>query len=287
MGRCFCCFLLGFPKDEDNSLLLRQPSTSSLVKLFSLYDVEASITNSQHGGRKNKVEQSTEIKIIWANNPDTNAVFTKLGAVDIVLRYDKLLNQWKLLKDTEQEFKSLMGMEQNKELVKCLDSIPPEMRVGFSHGSSDSEYEFHLDIDPMVSMEKLNVPLMVRLKRSLHLFSLISSQMNTIRKLGCPIVKDLGRLAELFRNQDEPFIEIKGVRHSVDLLNRQQVEQAYLIIKDIVSLTGERSHALMDYILRQGDKVDMKVINHDPDNPKVIIFSKKLGSSKRKRSSFQ
>ncbi|XP_032237173.1 uncharacterized protein LOC5511891 isoform X2 [Nematostella vectensis] len=235
MGRCFCCFLLGFPKDEDNSLLLRQPSTSSLVKLFSLYDVEASITNSQHGGRKNKVEQSTEIKIIWANNPDTNAVFTKLGAVDIVLRYDKLLNQWKLLKDTEQEFKSLMGMEQNKELVKCLDSIPPEMRVGFSHGSSDN----------------------------------------------------LGRLAELFRNQDEPFIEIKGVRHSVDLLNRQQVEQAYLIIKDIVSLTGERSHALMDYILRQGDKVDMKVINHDPDNPKVIIFSKKLGSSKRKRSSFQ
>ena len=56
---------------------------------------------------------------------DTNAIFTRLGAEDIVNRYDKLLNEWKMLKDAEREFKLIMGLEQEKDLVKCLGSIPP------------------------------------------------------------------------------------------------------------------------------------------------------------------
>lgn len=56
---------------------------------------------------------------------ETNAVFSKLGAEDIVTRYDKLLHEWKLLKDAEQDFKKVMGLDYDRPLVKCLDSIPP------------------------------------------------------------------------------------------------------------------------------------------------------------------
>jgi hypothetical protein len=66
------------------------------------------------------------ILIITSFNPETNAVFTKLGAIDIVVRYDKLLNEWKCLKDAEKEFKQVMGLDQDKDLVQCIIySIPP------------------------------------------------------------------------------------------------------------------------------------------------------------------
>ena len=57
--------------------------------------------------------------------PETNAVFTKLGATNIVPRYDKLLNEWKCLKDAEKEFKQIMGLDQDKDIVHCIDCIPP------------------------------------------------------------------------------------------------------------------------------------------------------------------
>ncbi|XP_028513334.1 uncharacterized protein LOC110233942 isoform X2 [Exaiptasia diaphana] len=178
-----------------------------------------------------------------------------------------------------------MGIDQDRNIIECVDSIPPEMRIGFSHGSHDSEYEFYLDIDPLVSLDKLNAPLTNQLRRALHVFAIISRQMGVIQFTGTPIVKDLERLVKLFKQDDEPFVTINGIRHSVELLNSQQVEQAYLIIKDIVSLSRARSHALMDYILQQGDQVDLQVIKDDPKNHKVIIFSKKLtGSSKKKKS---
>ena len=63
---------------------------------------------------------------------ETNAVFTKLGAEDIVARYDKLLHEWKLFKDAERDFKKIMGLDYDRPLVKCLDSIPPGMYVKFS-----------------------------------------------------------------------------------------------------------------------------------------------------------
>lgn len=149
------------------------------------------------------------------------------------------------------------------------------MRIGFSHGINDSEFEFYLDIDPLVSLDKLNAPLTTQLKRALHVFTTISKQMTIIQLTGTTIVKDLQRLVNLFK-QNEPYVDINGVQHSVELLNGQQVEQAYLIIKDIVCLSQSRSHALMEYILQQGDQVDLQVLKDDPHNHKVIIFSKKL-----------
>lgn len=56
---------------------------------------------------------------------ETNAVFSKLGAEDIVGRYDKLLHEWKLMKDAELDFKRVMGLDHDRPLVRCLDSIPP------------------------------------------------------------------------------------------------------------------------------------------------------------------
>lgn len=60
---------------------------------------------------------------------ETTAVFNKLGAPGIVTRYSKLLDEWKCLKDAEKEFKQLMGIDQDKNIVQCIQSIPPGMLV--------------------------------------------------------------------------------------------------------------------------------------------------------------
>ena len=109
-------------------------------------------------------------------------------------------------------------------------------------------------------------------------------RMHFVKVEGALIQKDLEKLIGHFKDDKETSVNIMGVRHSVELLNVQQVEQALLIVKDIIAFTTMRINALMDYIVQQGDKVDMQVSKNDPDNPKVIIFSKKLGNSKRRKS---
>lgn len=165
---------------------------------------------------------------------------------------------------------------------KCC-FIFPDMRIGFSHGTGDSEYEFHLDVHPLLSVDNLKAPLADQLKSAILLFSVISSRMNFVKTEGASIQKVLEKLIGKFKDEKETSVNIHGVRHSVELLNVQQVEQALLIVKDIITFTLERSNALMEYIVAQGDKVDMHVSKDDPENPKVIIFSKKLQSSKKQR----
>lgn len=276
---CLCCIGRLFWKGEDQKQLLATTGT------FAVQMVESSEVESQRQMKKKKkrIGGAKEIKLIWANNRQTNAVFSKLGAEDIVARYDKLLHEWKLLKDAEHDFKKIMGLDADRPLVKCLDSIPPDMRIGFSHGTGDSEYEFHLDVHPILSVDNLKAPLADQLKSAILLFSVISSRMNFVKTEGASIQKVLEKLIGKFKDEKETSVNIHGVRHSVELLNVQQVEQALLIVKDIITFTLERSNALMEYIVAQGDKVDMHVSKDDPENPKVIIFSKKLQSSKKQR----
>lgn len=158
------------------------------------------------------------------------------------------------------------------------------MRIGFSHGNVDGEYEFHLDIHPLVSIDTLKEPVADTLKTAIFLFRVISDRMNFVKMEGASIQRDLEKLISHFKAEKEMSVSIMGVRHSVELLNVQQVEQALLIVKDIIAFTLVRSNALMEYIAQQGDKVDMQVSKDDPDNPKVIIFSKKLGNSKMQKS---
>ena len=158
-----------------------------------------------------------------------------------------------------------------------------DMRIGFSHGSVDSEYEFHLDVHPLVSVDTLKEPVADTLKTAIFLFSVISERMNFVKMEGASIQRDLEKLVSHFKDDKETSVSIMGVRHSVELLNVQQVEQALLIVKDIIAFTFARSDALMEYIVQQGDKVDMQVSKDDPENPKVIIFSKKLGNSKKQK----
>ena len=152
-----------------------------------------------------------------------------------------------------------------------------DIRIGFSHGDGEDEYEFNLEINPLVSLESLKSSVVDQLRMAIHLFELISKKMNVVKSDGGSIQADLKRLIAQFKEMKETSVNIMGVKHNVELLNVQQVEQALLIVNDIITFTTARSHALMEYIAQQGDKVDMQVIKDDPDNPKVIIFSKKLG----------
>lgn len=276
---CVCCYGSICGVEEDGKQLLGTTGT------FARQMIESCEGDGREFKKRNKkIIVSKEIKLIWANNRQTNAVFSKLGAEDIVTRYDKLLHEWKLMKDAEQNFKRVMGLDLDQPLTHCLDSIPPDMRIGFSHGTDDSEYEFHLDVHPLVSVDKLKPPVAEQLKTAMHLFSVISSTMNFVKSEGASIQRDLEKLIAKFKDEKETCVNILGVRRSVELLNVQQVEQALLIVKDIISFTSARSHALMEYIVAQGDKVDLHVSKADPQNPKVIIFSKKLRNSKKEKT---
>ena len=158
----------------------------------------------------------------------------------------------------------------------------PEMRIGFSHGSNE-EHEFHLALDPLVSIETLNPPLTNQLQRSMQLFTIISNRMNTIKMDGSGIERDLSVLVSHFKDGAKTTTEIQGAHENMDFINIEQVKQALIIVKDIIQLTSSQGNAIMDYIVQQGSNVDLHVVKDNPDKPKVIIFAKKYGNSKQRR----
>ena len=86
----------------------------------------AFISSSRSSVMRNSCTSTHQFKIAYVSFLlETNAVFSKLGAEDIVSRYDKLLHEWKLMKDAELDFKRVMGLDHDRPLVRCLDSIPP------------------------------------------------------------------------------------------------------------------------------------------------------------------
>ena len=160
------------------------------------------------------------------------------------------------------------------------------MRIGFSHGASETDYDFHLSLDPLVSLDKLHESLNTRLRNAMQLFNTISNQLNVIKTQGGLIQKDLEKIVSCFAEDKETSFDIKGVQHHVQLLNIQQVKQALLIVKDMVTLTMDQSFGMMNYIMQQGDNVDMQVQKNPVGsaNPKVIIYHKKFGVRKQRNS---
>ena len=97
--------------------------------IFSVF-----ITSSRSSAMWNSCTSSHQFKIAYVSFLlETNAVFSKLGAEDIVSRYDKLLHEWKLMKDAELDFKRVMGLDHDRPLVRCLDSIPPGKKTIIFH----------------------------------------------------------------------------------------------------------------------------------------------------------
>lgn len=158
-----------------------------------------------------------------------------------------------------------------------------DIRIGFSHGASETDYHFHLDLDPLVSLDKLHESLNTRLKNAMQLFNTISDRLNVIKSQGELIQKDLEHILACFGEDKDTSVDIKGVQHNVQLLNIQQVRQALLIVKDMVALTTKRSFGMMDYIMQQGDSVDMTVLK-DANSAKVVIYHKKFAIRKQLRS---
>ena len=115
----------------------------------------------------------------------------------------------------------------------------------------------------------------------MRLFQTISDQLNVIKSQGELIQKDLEKILTCFGEDKDTSIDIKGIQHSVQLLNIQQVRQALLIVKDIIDLMKNRSFGMMNYIMQQGDNVDMKV-QKGADSASVIIYHKKFTVKKQR-----
>ena len=86
------------------------------------------------------------------------------------------------------------------------------MRIGFSHGSVDGEYEFHLDIHPLVSLDNLKEPTTDTLKTGIFLFRVISDRMNFGKLQGASIQRDLEKLISCFKDEKEASVNIMGMR---------------------------------------------------------------------------
>ena len=156
-----------------------------------------------------------------------------------------------------------------------------DMRIGVEYGSKDEDlYDFHLEVDPMISMSRLSIPLKLHLRSSIEVFKTASNLVKSITTQGTVIHKDLIHLLDQLKSGQHPVVIIAGVKKHVNLHNIQQVEQAALVVFDVVSYAKERSLSMMNYIMHKGDNVDMQVQNSDLNNPKVIVFSKKYSKSK-------
>lgn len=89
------------------------------------------------------------------------------------------------------------------------------MRIGFSHGRIDGEYELHLHVDPLVSVDALKEQVADALKTAIFIFRVISDRINFVKMEGASIRRDLQKLIYHFKDEKETTANITGVRHSV------------------------------------------------------------------------
>ena len=75
-------------------------------------------------------------------------------------------------------------------------------------------------------------------------------------------------------------MEVNSTRLITSELANQRVRKVlFTCVVYTNRFTLARSNVLMEHIAQQRDKADIQVSKDDPDNPKVITFSKKLQNS--------
>ncbi|CAB4003518.1 Hypothetical predicted protein [Paramuricea clavata] len=207
---------------------------------------KSSKTSGSFGHRRLGSTASTvsgdDIKLVWANSKDSSNLFDQLGAKDIFKRFNNFLESWKCWQDEERQCKEMLGFDLDMKLVESLCVIPSGMRLGLGCGSMTEDYDFYLDIDPIIQLRRGDLSGFVKILEYLETSHGVSYKLPA------------------------------GMQQ---LDNPEQLKEALMLVKSAVLALKSYGSTITNYIMQQGHNVETVVSNKQSANPTLVIFPRK------------
>ena len=210
-----------------------------------------------------------DIKLVWANSKDSSHLFDQLGAKDIFKRFNNFLENWKYWQDDERQCKEMLGFDLEVKLVESLCIIPSGMRLGLGCGSTTEDYDFYLDVDPIIQPNEISRYLSSIFQKVIEIFKSLTKQMKILIEQGEVICQDLSKILEYLRSRGASCKLPAGMQQ---LDNPEQLKGALMLVKNAVVMLKSHGSIITDYILQQGHNVDIVISNRQTANPTLVIF---------------
>lgn len=147
------------------------------------------------------------------------------------------------------------------------------MRVGLGCSHAAEDYEFYLDVDPIIQLNEISGYLSSTFKKAIETFKSLAKQMKILIKQGGLICHDLSRVLAYLEKSQSVANNLPAGMQQLD--NPEQLKEAMMLVQSAVLTLKSYGSTITDYIMQHGHNVDIVVSNKKSANPTLVIFPRK------------
>lgn len=147
------------------------------------------------------------------------------------------------------------------------------MRLGLGCGSTTEDYDFYLDIDPIIQLSEISGYLSSAFQKAIDIFKSLAKQMKILIEQGGVICLDLSKILEYLEMSDGVSYKLPAGMQQLD--NPEQLKEALMLVKSAVLALKSYGSTITNYIMQQGYNVETVVSNKQSANPTLVIFPRK------------
>ena len=152
------------------------------------------------------------------------------------------------------------------------ESLFSGMRLGLGCGSTTEDYDFYLDVNPIIQLSEISGYLSCTFKKVIDIFKSLAKHMKILIEQGEIICGDLTKILEYLETSEGVSYTIPTGMQQLD--NPEQLKEALMIVKTAVLTLKSYGSTITNYIMQQGHNVDIVVSNKQSANPTLVIFPK-------------
>ena len=146
------------------------------------------------------------------------------------------------------------------------------MRLGLGCGSTTEDYDFYLDVDPIIQLSAISKYLSCTFQKAIEIFKSLAKHMKILIEQGETICGDLTKILKyLEMSEGNPYTLPTGIQQ---LDNPEQLREALMIVQTAVLTLKSYGSTITNYIMQQGHNVDIVVSKKQSANPTLVIFPK-------------
>ena len=144
------------------------------------------------------------------------------------------------------------------------------MRLGLGCDSTTEDYDFYLDVDPIMQLSEISNSLSSAFLKAIEIFKSLAKQMKKLIEQGEIICQDLTKIVVYLDKSDSVSYPLQTGMQQLD--NPEQLKEALALVRSVVLTLKSYGSTITNYIMQQGHNVDIVVSNKQSDNPTLVIF---------------
>ncbi len=144
------------------------------------------------------------------------------------------------------------------------------MRLGLGCDSTTEDYNFYLDIDPIIQLREISGYPSSTFEKVIEIFRSLTKQMKILIVQGELICQDLSKILEYLEKSHGVSYKLPAGMQQLD--NPEQLKEALMLVKSVVLMLKSYGSTITNHIMQQGHNVDIAVSNKQSSNPTLVIF---------------